>query len=367
MYIYLIAFILSAAFMNAATKCGGKFFSRINLSISFLIPVLLAAFRDDDIGTDLYTYGIYYWDLACNSNSFTQYVLSLSALESAEIGYSALNFIVSRISTDIHYFFFVHEAVIMVFVFATIWKLKDSINPTLVLLFFYFYEYNLFLSMLRQALAIVIVLYASTFLFYTNRKKCFFVFVAIAMLFHNSVVLALLLPVIKYVIEKFRNKINLMYLTSLVLTFIMMLYFTYVMNWLVGHGLVSSKYEMYTDQEGFKSHKINLLLEFIIVLSNYFLLPNTRRGANYYLIQYMAVFCILLEFMGGVVEIATRVVMYFLSIVSFYSYQLTDSRNIYQRLMLVYVIFGFVLFLYMSDLGNAGTVPYTSKILGIYE
>lgn len=367
MHIYLIVFFLSAAFMNVAIKSGNKIISYSNLLLAFLLPVLLAAFRDDDVGTDLYTYGIYFWDLACGASSFNQYVLSLSALGSTEIGYCALNWIVSRFSTDIHWFFFVHEALIMIFVFATLWKLRHCINPALVLLFFYFYEYNIFLSMLRQAVAIVIVLYASIFLFYTDRKRWFFVFVAFAMLFHNSVVLVVLLPVMKYLVEKFRNKINMVYLFSVIATLIAMTFFTYSINWLVGHGLVSSKYEMYAEQEGFNSHKINLVLEFVIVLSNYFLISKKRRGTDYYLIQFMAIVCILLELMGGVVEIATRVVMYFLCIVAFYSYKLTDSRNTYQRLMSVYVVFSFVLFVYLSNLGYAGTVPYTSKILGIYE
>ena len=79
MIIYLVTFVLAILFFSLALS-GSKTCSMslqyirvkkhdsayvyLCLLLSASFPILLAAFRDDSVGTDLQTYGIIYWEMA---------------------------------------------------------------------------------------------------------------------------------------------------------------------------------------------------------------------------------------------------------------------------------------------------------------
>ena len=384
MIIYLVTFVLAILFFSLALS-GSKTCSMslqyirvkkhdsayvyLCLLLSASFPILLAAFRDDSVGTDLQTYGIIYWEMACDSPSFFVYLISLAGLGGTEIGYSILNWVVSCFTKDIHWFFFVHQSIVLFFLYAAIWKFRNKNSSVFVLLFYFLYAYNLSLSLLRQSIAITIVLYGSTYLFSDGKKKWFYICVVLATLFHNSSVFAFLIPAIKYISIRYSKKLVGVYAIVFIGTIGLIYFYQSIIGSFIAYGLLPVKYEMYLDQEGFSSHKINLLVESSIFVANFFLIPRKTRSVIFFnYVQLLAFVCILLEMVGGIVEIAFRVVMYLILVYCLYAHNISNCRAVVNRTLLFYCFAATVMFVYIySQMGviSSDTIPYTSAILGI--
>ena len=383
MIIYLITFGVSCFFFNLAVNGGTyytttqnikairheSFYVYICLFLSALAPILLAAFRDDSVGTDLQTYGIIYWEMACDSPSFFVYLVSLAGLGGTEFGYSILNWLVSCFTKDIHYFFFVHQSIILLFLYAAIWKFRSKKSSVLVLLFYYLYAYNQSLSLLRQFIAITIIVYGSTFLFTDGKKKWFYIWAAFAILFHSSSVFAFLIPAIKYISIRYSKQLVVVYAIVLIGTIGLIIFYQSIIGFLIAYGFLPVKYEMYLDQEGFSSHKINLLVESAIFVANFFIIPRRTRSIIFFnYVQLLAFVCILLEMVGGIVEIAFRVVMYLILVYCLYAHKISNCRAVVNRTLLFYCFAATIMFIYIySQMGviSSDTIPYTSALLGL--
>lgn len=117
-------------------------------------------------------------------------VMNGSNYDHFDIGYRGLNLLLSRITTDPQIIFVVTSFLFSVFTFCAIYNLSVDIPFSIYLLFVTRYFF-ISLNVVRQFVALGIVLYALKYLFKGMYKK-YVAFVIIAMMFHYMVGIAII-------------------------------------------------------------------------------------------------------------------------------------------------------------------------------
>lgn len=169
---YIIIMILAVLFILPVKYSKSKFVSKVCYIISFMISFLSAALRYG-IGTDyFYTYVPYFkW-------------INSGVREYGEVGFNFLNKFIGFFTTDYQWLFFVTSFIILLFIYKAIWDNSEDVLQSVLLIYVgqsYFYSMN----MVRQSIAISIILYSYKFL---KDKKYIKLLICIvcASLFHSS-------------------------------------------------------------------------------------------------------------------------------------------------------------------------------------
>lgn len=207
---YLLTFALSVFFiyeselyrkksLNRVGNNGGSvaenknnsLFSIFFLVLGILIPSILAGVRDFTIGTDVLLYGNAWFEYAVNSTSIVEYV-DFAIRSNLGAGYAVLNFLISRITSDPHMYYFIFELIQLIILYKALEHLRDKISIPFAFLVYYLLYYNQSLNILRQIIAILLVLYSYKFI--KNKKFIpFALVVLVAFTFHSSAMIGLVL------------------------------------------------------------------------------------------------------------------------------------------------------------------------------
>lgn len=169
---YIIIMVIAVLLIIPIRDRKKTRYSKICYGLSFLVSFLPSGLRYG-IGTDyFYTYVPYF------------YWIGLGKREYSEIGFNYLNKIIYNLSRDYRWLFFISAFIFLFFIYKAIWDNSENIFQSILLIFIgqsYFYSMNL----VRQAIAIAIVLYSYKFL---KDKKIMKTLICIlfASLFHNS-------------------------------------------------------------------------------------------------------------------------------------------------------------------------------------
>lgn len=183
--IMVIAVLLVVPIKNEK-KTG---FAKICYALSFLISFLPAGLRYG-IGTDyFYTYVPYFYWIGTGKREYD------------EIGFNFLNKIIYDLTGDYRWLFFVASFIFLFFIYKAIWDNSENIFQSVLLIFIgqsYFYSMNL----VRQALAIAIILYSYKFL---KKKEIIktLICIIIASFFHNSALI--MIPILGISLLKISN------------------------------------------------------------------------------------------------------------------------------------------------------------------
>ena len=361
MTIYLITFALSIFFYAFAIRLKQKWARAFFLCLSILIPAAVAGLRDLTVGKDLGLYGIKIWDFAVCSESFNSLQSNIHDSESV---YLALNYLVSRYTTDIHWFLFIHESVIMTLIVWTALRCKEKFNSEFVLIFMLFYLYCISFNLLRQSIAIVFVLLASTWIFESQIKKSI-IPTYLGCLSHNSAFLSVFLYPFKYVVEKFFNKKKLLICLMALFGFICFSFYAVIMQWLMSVGLYSDHYEAYVGQVGFKTHKIDIALIFGLIASLYIFVQKEERNEPFFSYSLcLLVVSLILNLFGSIVEIAVRVAHYFMVALAVVLPQSANYGLGRFRLEYASIVLLIIQFFYLAiTTGFDWVIPYKSVLL----
>ena len=132
-------------------------------------------------------------------------------------------------------------------------------------------------------------------------------------------------------------------------------------------GVASVKYSMYLDQDGFTTHKIDLLfLASIILMLFLFILKNNRDEVVFNQVIIFTVVALALTSLGGITEIANRIAYYFIAPLFFLLPMVSKSKADNNRIIVFTLSILLIRFVYLGiTTGIADTIPYHSKILGI--
>ena len=363
MLLYIIIFILTWLSYNQAIKSKGIF--RICfLVLTVIIPSFLASFRDTVIGRDVELYVVPIWQNSVMSKSFVDLISNDEY--GTEFIYLLLNYIISRFSDSINVFLFFHQVVMMALIVTTAYKLRDKIKSGFIIMFYLLYLYNESLSMMRQGLAICFSVLACVYLFENKFKKAYSL-IAITILSHNSAVIMLLLHPVRIFFNHLRKKLILLISLIISLAFVIYKFYQTILLYAISIGVASVKYTMYLDQDGYTTHKIDLLfLVSIIIFIFFFIRKNNRDEEVFNQVVIFTIVSLSLTSLGGITEIANRIAYYFIAPL-FFLLPMVSKSNADNNRMIVYTMSLLLIrFIYLGYTTSiADTIPYHSKILGI--
>ncbi len=246
--IYLVCFAASAGFAYFANKTNNRKKFYIFSVCSILVMVLLAGLRDYSIGIDTLNYynKAAYWKGAVESTSLIDYLNKYFSFGYSEPLFAILLGVIAKLTGNFTVFLIICHAIILSCVYIGIVRLKEYINPVFVLILYYLLYFNHSLNMIRQHMAMAIVFVALVDVL--NRKQVrYLIFIFLAVLFHNTAVIAFGLLVIYWIINYNKGKLENIgikhrFLFTVVSLSAVVFLFAPIINFLVDIGALNEKY-----------------------------------------------------------------------------------------------------------------------------
>ncbi len=197
MVIYFSSFFISVLLLFMAEK---KYFSNKFLTIiALIIPILLAGLRKEGIGTDTEVYANVLYQAAKEANDFFDYLgknvyssFQNKPVSNWEIGYNLLVYVSVKLTGSFQGILFFTHFFIIFLIYKGLKDFKGYFWTFWAILIFYFMFYGSSLNIMRQWLAIAIIFYGTHYL-QQNKDERFIAMVLIAMLFHNSAFIGMII------------------------------------------------------------------------------------------------------------------------------------------------------------------------------
>lgn len=167
----------------------------LSIFLSFVIPFILFAFRDASIGIDTKTY-LAYLDQIHNL-SFSQVMDN----RRFELGYTIFCYVVTRLS-NYKFIFLIITSLIMNFLYARSIVVLSPMPLTSTLIYFFVSNFLYNLNILRQGIAVGIVLFSMQYLRDQQYKKYFWAIVAASLIHTFTIIFIPLLLLAKLVRKK---------------------------------------------------------------------------------------------------------------------------------------------------------------------
>lgn len=183
--IYLGTYLISALFAFFATRLSPKK-NKITIVvfsfIAILLPSLLAGMRATNIGTDIEFYLINNFDVAKSATSFKSYLPLIYAKEPL---YLAIVYCCAKVFGNVQVLLFVISFLTILLVYLSAWKWKKYLSVPMFLLLYDFLYYNDSLNIIRQHLAMAILLLGIDYLL-QRKYKIYVLFIIVASLIHTA-------------------------------------------------------------------------------------------------------------------------------------------------------------------------------------
>lgn len=305
--------------------------------LAILIISIIVGFRYD-VGADWYSY--------------VSYFKGQKSINHMEIGYKFLNSSINDFGGNFTHLFFIVSFCSWVFIYKSI---PVRLLPIGIL--FYFTDHQFFMSMnvIRQFLAISIVLYSYKYLL--NEKYKFVLFILLASLFHRSALL--MLPFVFIPLKNISTKRttwSILFLASLMVansesvTYVMEL----VVIFLAQQFTVFEIYENYLMSQHFQVQEIETsgsVVYFKHMIFMYIIYYSSKIIKKYpwYYIYYLLFFIGYIYYnIFGSIPILDRIADYFLILrpillaITMY-YVWTNSRNVYEKVSPLIVIMAYLI------------------------
>ena len=167
MEIYLLIMGLLVVLSMANPIIKKEEINKILFTAIAVILILLAGLRHYSVGRDTLQY----------INAYT----GITPLDRYELGFSSFLNLLYKFSTDFQFLIFVSSVIIFI--------------PIMYLIFAFNY-YAIYLNAMRQSMAVAIVLVANELYRYNKNCKIFIFLIVSAVLFHNSAIIAVLIPLL---------------------------------------------------------------------------------------------------------------------------------------------------------------------------
>ena len=117
MAIYLVVFGLSTLCIYLAKTTKNKSIQKLLIIIGLLLPAILAGLRAENIGVDVKSYAISFFERAKQSDSIINFLKNQSILGNADIGFNLIVYLVAKVANDYHWSLFVYELVAVTVVY----------------------------------------------------------------------------------------------------------------------------------------------------------------------------------------------------------------------------------------------------------
>lgn len=310
MLIYLIFFLISFLFITYGNflQIKGKKRYWIYEMMGILTLSLLAGMRSYKIGTDVEFYAKPIFNNAIMFGFFNH-----PALATKEIGYIFFNYLVSLISNSFSFYLFVLQFFILFFSYKGI-KYINPKHKVLIYIIFIFLYYNRSFNVIRQSMAMGLVLISLKYVFNKEPKK-FIAIIFLAFLLHESALVFLIVyPLYKILNSSSKNTKYLIVLFFIV-SILLLIFFDKILLFLVDFKILPTRFIKYTTL--YYNEEINLdLCDFlmdIFLIIIYFLFNKSIKkkypNSNFYF--FLLLIDTICNIIGGWYTIATRIGLYF--------------------------------------------------------
>lgn len=365
--IYLSVFsvsILCTALAQWTRRKKMVLFSVLLSFSSILVLAVLGGLRDKTIGTDVLYYVKGNYDLAVRAISFKNYCATVYAKEPL---YLLVVYIIAKLFENFQVLLFVFQFAIVGCLYYAFWRMRDCVSPWFALLIYCALYYNDSFNMIRQHLAMTIVLLGSTFL--SEKKYRYSILcTVVATMIHFPAIISLIyigmyiyLQKKKMKAKKKNNRIKEVALIILAIVGVLG-----VKTWcqlLIGIGVLSPRYLYYFSHGSTSGHFLDTLIYLIEVsylISNSDLLSKRMKDYNFY--KVIALFNIIFLQLALFMNYGHRISMYF-GIVNLITigqiprtlHKMSNRRIIYLIIIIVAIVY-WVKMYYLGGVSN--TVPY---------
>lgn len=211
MSVYLLSFLVSLALIGFTEKKHKNVFI-IASAAAVLIPCMVAALRADSVGTDITVYVRPMFENARSSRSFSQYwnsswfsVWHYKYVYEHELGFSALLYGVARLTGSMGCVLFCIQAFTVVPIYTALSLNRKNAPVWPGMLVYYLLYFNSTLNMMRQWMAMGILLLAYQLLLRKKYGGCLLLF-CLALLFHYSSLIFLPIVAVWWLLERFNKR-----------------------------------------------------------------------------------------------------------------------------------------------------------------
>ncbi|MDT2895504.1 MULTISPECIES: EpsG family protein [Lactococcus] len=206
MIVYITLLILTSFFsyfLEVTLKFKKSFFKILAFIFVLLPGSILAGIRDFTVGTDVFSYVVPNFNFALLLTKFSDYnsyisnligygYTNIGIIRPTEFGYNLLTFLFSRITTTPRWLMFTLQFATLYFILKSIvfvfkrFKISITLQMFIYMSIFYLQSLNI----MRQALAVAIILYA--ILCFSEKKYTNYLFYQIlAFLFHSTALIGI--------------------------------------------------------------------------------------------------------------------------------------------------------------------------------
>lgn len=351
-YFLIFIFIIELTFCFEHTK--NKQSKIILATLIILTLSFLAGSRSPNIGTDNLVYAEFYQK--CVSSSLKQiFIQNSSEIESFEVGFVFLTWMISRIGSDFYTFAFFTSLISFSFIFLGINYYKARFSMSISIMAFLFMFYCPLLNYVRQGIALSIAFFSWR---YAEERKVFkyMFFVVIASTIHIGALIAF--PI--YVI--FSQKSNNYYIKYIILVIIVVVVAIIAGPNLIYHSLVfASKFGIRTwtllkySRRFLSVENYSIVLPHLfqvfpqLVISTFLYFKIKEKDSSIKCFYLMTWIQLLFLIMGSVYQNFSRIAL-------FYSYSnifLFSSMCKYIKKMEIPIFFYCILFWYVYTVQNA--------------
>ena len=165
--IYIVCFLISCFYFWLSEKSKNKFAKNGLAIIAILIPCILAGLRADTVGTDVKVYVEPIYHAAKESTGFSDYmgqswfyIWRYKYVHDFEIGFTTLVFVIAKITGSLGMVLFFIHAFIVTPIYIGLRRMHKTYPISFGMLVFYLMFYNTSLNMMRQWIAMAILLMA---------------------------------------------------------------------------------------------------------------------------------------------------------------------------------------------------------------
>lgn len=361
MFIYLFTFLLSILFFNFAKKTKSKKVCILLELLGLSLLSLLAGFRSDVIGTDVKVYVAPIFNLFARGNT----IHTVTNIYNIEIGYILFTKFFAMFGFGFKAYLFFIEFFILFFSFYGLKKIFKN-NYIASFLIFLLLFYNRSLNIVRQSMAISLIIYSLPYLVDKKYLKCI-ICIIVAYFFHKTAiffVFAILMQ--KYGSENKRS--NLLFLIMIVLISVFALYgFEYIIQFLVSTGLLTSKYIFYLSNFVNSLYSVSFidlsLVSGLILLYLFFKNAFDKKNSFCNLFYYFLCFDLLCLLISGKYIATFRLGYYYEipALIFFLNY--LNSVFSHSKRNVIGLVVAFVFWYCMYVIGKDGsTVPYIMSL-----
>jgi len=377
---YLIIFFLSILFTFLAQesdKNNKRLFFFVFSAFAVLLPSLLAGLRDSGVGTDTEIYVDSVWKTVNRINSFEEFqkLYKQEKFDDIEYGYLLLNFIGSKFGSSVNIIYFLTSFVTTLLVYCTAYDNKKRVSMAIVMAMFLFGYYNLYLNIVRQALALAIGLYCFKYVESRSWIKVIISFFIIKA-FHNTGIFCVLfwgayfLSSSKYKLKPF------VLMILLLVAYGVFIYFDFIILYTIAIGILPKKFLYYLSGDTVDYTTIfiyHFLLSAIMFVVYLFHARSQEEKDKLLSYGFLSLLGSILVLTAMVSMWSYRVAFYFLFICDCIFlpralYLMNKKHKLETSLMLVISISLVIGVWYKYNISNNDneTYPYKSEILGIY-